>query len=242
MSDNIVKSNNISQINTDTSIKTLIRLKNYIATSQIEIYKAIIKYPNSTRKEISEYSNHTINNTSGRVRDLIDLGLVTEGKQRKCKITNNIAYEIHVKSDIDWGRLSINKINNKESIKLNKKHLSTIMYLLKFFKKNIPVEFNLLKKYGIKESVMPIVELERDIKSSINEIKDGIPFFVSDKGYSYIWKAKSENSDSFYDIEYLKSNKKISCSCDDYKWRHKKCKHIQKLENKLKKIGMEVRE
>ncbi len=224
----------------DTSLDVFVKLRDYLADSQIEIYKTIIEHPNSTRKEISRHAQKTTENTTGRVNDLMKLGLVCEGKRRECSITKNTAHEIYAIKHIDWNLLDIKKKQLNSNIKINKKHVATITYLLNFFKSRVGGSLEFLEQIGNSEEIKPFLELQEDLSDLFDKIQNETPFFYIDKGYSLIWKAKSENTDIFYTIEYIKSSRKISCTCKDFEFRHKKCKHIKKLSNKLKNMDIEL--
>jgi hypothetical protein len=226
----------------DTSLDAFVKLKDYLAESQIEIYKAIVEHPHSTRNEVSEYAGKTINNTCGRVKELINLGLVIEGQQREFWVNNvkTMRYELMAVRHIDWNLLEIKKLQKRETIKISKKHLPTISYLLNFIEKKAGCDIELLAQHGNPTAVRPILDLKVELQELLDKLQAETPFFHSDVGYAITWNAKSETGEeeTYYNIEYIKSSGKISCSCKDFKFRHRKCKHIKSLSKKLKKMGL----
>lgn len=230
----------------DTSLDAFVKLKNYLGERQIEVYKAIIDHPHFTREEISNTTGIRINVVTGRVTELMKLGLVIEGEQREFVKGDfkTKQYELMAVRHIDWKLLDFKKMKKKEYTKIDKSHLYTISYLINFMEKNAGMSIRELMKIGEIDVVKPILDLQNDLEEQLDKIVDETPFFYMDNGYSLKWKSKSENTEEFYTIEYIKTSGKIACTCKDFRFRHRKCKHIKKLSRKLNKLGkhMELNE
>lgn len=221
----------------DTSLEAYEKLRHYLAESQIEVFKYINQHPHSTRKEISVDTHLSINNVTGRVNELIKVGIVKEGEKRQCCITKNIVNTLYSIQNIDWNLLDLKKKEQRNKITIDKKHIATISWLIKNLEKKLGGSLEVLKHYGQDATSHAIIELWDDIEQISTKQTNENPFFYSDLGYAMIFKVASESRGIFFDIEYNKLNKKLSCSCEDFTFRHKKCKHMKKT---IKKYSLEV--
>lgn len=73
--------------------------KESLTPAQLEVYKMVLRNPNSTARELGVYNCPDDWKKPGRrMRELIDLGLVEVGQKRDCTITGYMVYTYAPKS------------------------------------------------------------------------------------------------------------------------------------------------
>ena len=79
----------------DTSLLAYIELKEKgkLGGQETVILNLLKKYPNSTNKELSIYSNIPINAVSGRMNGLVKKGWAEDNGKRICSITGKLVYQ-----------------------------------------------------------------------------------------------------------------------------------------------------
>jgi len=227
----------------ETSLETYSRLKNYLGECQIKVLREIKEHPHITRKEISHNLDMTINNVCGRVRELIYYDLIKEGEKRQCSLTKNMVNSLHSIDNIDYNLLDMKKHSKKSIIKLEKKHLSTINKLLTIFNEkisNTPLEW--IRNERNKGIIDGIINLKEDIGLLLDNEQKSEPFLYSNDNCYMLFKVGSNSREIYFDVEYNRTNNKISCNCEDFQYNKKglgNCKHITKV---IKKFGLQTKE
>ena len=103
----------------DTSLEVYHKLKDYFGVQAIELYKFIDEHPNLTRNEIHKETGVKEASVCGRIKELLNEGVLKEGVQRKDYYSQNTAYTLHTINNIDWNLLDIQKLTKKETKKLS---------------------------------------------------------------------------------------------------------------------------
>jgi DNA-binding Lrp family transcriptional regulator len=214
----------------DTSLDTYIRLRNYLGEKQIEIYRYIRENSYISRKEIAKGLNVEINTVCGRVKELLQIGLVKEGAKKICPYTNNEVHSLYSFENIDWSLLDIKKTMKTDLIKLNKQHIPTIRILLDHLKNSVK-DLDILKKYGKNGIYEGIQQLEEDLEEITNKLDNC--FLFQNLGFKLIFKVHSESKNCFYNVEYNTLNYYIGCDCEDHIYRNSRCKHIRQVIKKF---------
>lgn len=228
----------------DTSLWAYGKLQEHIGEKQLEVYIAISRNQGCTRQELEDITGRPINTITGRVNDLMKLGLVLEGDKRpSTKPPYTMCYTLFTEEEIDYSLLRIRKKERHNKISISKKRVAIIKWLIEEMKKKCGGNLELLKEYGKDTIGQELIELDDELNMILSMQRNKAPFFNQSKGYSMFFKAPSESGSRFYDVEYNNLNNKVSCSCDAFKYAkdkmktNYKCKHIKKV---VKKFELKV--
>jgi DNA-binding Lrp family transcriptional regulator len=119
----------------DTSLEIYHKLKDYFGEQAIEIFKYVNKHPNITRNELHKELDIKEASICGRVKELIQEGVLREGVQRKDFHSRNSAYTLYAINNIDWNLLDLNKNVKKETrtLKIEYDLVNTMYKLINSF-------------------------------------------------------------------------------------------------------------
>lgn len=218
----------------DTSLNTYIQLKEYLGDLQIQIFRIIVENPAITRREIEEKSEIPINSVCGRVKELMDAGLVIVAGNKQCKISGRIVESLTSVNNINWKLLNIRIREKKTITPLLKEHIPIIYKLYEIATKSIGGEEN-LDKYGNKKMVEQMKNLREYI---LDKNQDLSVFEYGSTSEEMNFYVESDSREMFHEVKYNLIEKKFICSCENYKFKKINCKHINRV---IKKYKIEVR-
>ena len=86
----------------DTSLSAYLDLagKGEIAARQAEVLGFLLDHRQHdySRREISTLTGIELCSVTGRVKELLEMQLIAEGEQRKCRITGRTVYPVRIQS------------------------------------------------------------------------------------------------------------------------------------------------